>query len=210
MRQKEVKTINTKIIAVYGGSGSGKTTFAMKIVKKLGSAQSALISSDWYYKDLSCLSSEKRKLINFDKPQAMDIPLLVKHLKRLRTGGSVECPIYNFKTHTRKKIGQVVASKEFVVVEGMLFLTEKRIRDLFDFKIFIDADDDVRFIRRLKRDIKERGRTQDSVVRQHLSSVKPMHDKFIVPTRKYADQVVHLNIFDFSAVNTVCKSIRKL
>ncbi|SES63760.1 uridine kinase [Anaerobranca gottschalkii] len=178
------------IIGIAGGTGSGKTTVAQKIFDCIDKEHVAVIEHDAYYKDQSHISFEERLKTNYDHPFAFDTELLIQHLKDLRNGKAIEKPVYSFVTHTREKETVRVEPRKIIILEGILILEDKRIRDLLDIKVYVDTDADVRIIRRLLRDIKERGRTIDSVVEQYLSTVRPMHLQFVEPSKKYADIIV--------------------
>ncbi len=177
------------IIGIAGGTGSGKTTLAHKIQEAL-SEHSILISQDFYYKDLSHLSDEGRANVNFDHPDSLDFSLLREHIHELKAGRSVQCPEYDFVTHTRKKSTRPFDSARVIIVEGILLFAMPELRNQFDWKIFIDTDDDVRLLRRIERDMNERGRDFDSIKRQYLKTVKPMHDAFVEPSKQHADIIV--------------------
>lgn len=178
------------IIAISGGSASGKTTVVKEIVEKLKTNDISVICHDDYYKDQSHLSMEERIQTNYDHPSSLDNDLFVKHLHLLMEGKSIEKPIYDFVTHNRKKETVTVSPTKVIFIEGILVLEEKRIRDCADVKIFVKSDEDIRFIRRLKRDIEERGRSMDTVVNQYLATVKPMFNKFVNPSSRYADIII--------------------
>ena len=178
------------IIAIAGGSASGKSTVVREIVERLKSLDVSIICHDDYYKDQSHLSMEERVKTNYDHPSSLDNDLLVEHLKSLLKGDSIDKPEYDFKTHNRMKETTRVNPTKVIFVEGILVLEDKRIRDLSDVKIFVKSDEDIRFIRRLKRDIEERGRDLDSVINQYLSTVKPMFNKFVNPSSRYADIII--------------------
>ena len=178
------------IIGVAGGTGSGKTTVAFAILEKVGWNRIALIQHDSYYYDASNLPLEERARLNFDHPDALETPLLVEHLKALRSGQPVQIPTYNFRTHTRLAETRTVDPEPVILVEGILIFAERTLRELFDVKIFVDADSDIRFIRRLERDLKERGRALDSVVEQYVTTVRPMHLEFVEPSKRYADVII--------------------
>lgn len=179
------------IIGIAGGTGSGKTTVAKKISQHFKS-KVIVIQHDSYYKDCSHLSAKERKKVNFDHPWALETNLLVKHLKQLSGGETIKKPMYCFKTHKRRTI-QIIKPRPIIVVEGILIFTHPELRRLMDIKIFVDTDADIRFIRRLKRDIKERGRNPDSVIGQYLNTVRPMHSKFVEPAKRYADMIISGN-----------------
>ncbi|MBE6051665.1 MAG: uridine kinase [Clostridium sp.] len=178
------------LIGITGGSGSGKSTIANELYEDFGGENIAMVQQDAYYKDQSHLTMEERTKTNYDHPRAFDNTLLVEHLKALKEGKSIEKPIYDFTIHNRAKETELVEPKEIIIVEGILILEDERIRDLLDIKIFVDTDADVRIIRRLLRDVEERGRTVESVVDQYLTVVRPMHTQFTEPTKKYADIII--------------------
>jgi uridine kinase len=177
------------IIGVAGGSGSGKTTVARAIIDPLD-VDAVLIDADAYYGDLAHLSLEERKQVNFDHPDALDIPLLADHLTRLANGQSIEKPTYDFAAHTRAARTVVVEPRDVVLVDGILILSDSRLRPLFDIKVFVDVAGDVRFIRRMQRDILERGRGLEDVIDQYLGTVRPMHLEFVEPSKRYADVIL--------------------
>jgi uridine kinase len=178
------------IIGIAGGTGSGKTTVARAILDRVGADHIAVIPHDAYYKDLTSLSPILRSQVNFDHPDSLDTSLLIEHLQQLRDGLSIDLPVYDFKTHTRTQKTIHIDPKPVVMVEGILILMEPVLRELLDIKIFVDTDADIRFIRRLQRDIAERGRTSDSVIRQYLDTVRPMHLEFVEPSKRYADVII--------------------
>lgn len=178
------------LIAVAGGSSSGKTTVVEKITANLSGYPVVVIKHDDYYKDQSELTMEERRSVNYDHPFAIDNDLFFEHLNQLLAGKGIQKPTYDFVNLTRAKPTEWVEPGKIVIIEGILVLEDKRIRDLATIKIFVEADDDLRFIRRLKRDIEERGRTLESVVKQYLETVKPMHYAFVKPTKRYADIII--------------------
>ncbi len=178
------------IIAVAGGSSSGKTTVVNKILKQLKKYKIVVIKHDDYYKDQSHLSKEERKKVNYDHPFSLDNDLFFEHVNDLIAGKKIEKPTYDFVNDTRAKETEVVESAKIIILEGILILEDEKIRKLADIKLFVEADDDLRFIRRLKRDMIERGRTSDSVINQYLTTVKPMHYAFVKPTKRYADIII--------------------
>ena len=179
------------ILGVAGGSGSGKTTVARKLVEYFNEpGQIVLIPQDAYYKNQDHLSVEERQQINYDHPLAFDNDLLVEHLERLRQGQGVEQPIYSFLTHTRLSEAHPVRPAPIIILEGILVLEDARLRELCDIKVYVDTDSDERFIRRLGRDMIERGRSVDSVIDQYLHSVRPMHLQFVESTKRYADVII--------------------
>jgi uridine kinase len=180
------------VIGIAGGSASGKTSVANKLVENQISKVSsiALIRLDDYYKDLSNLSIEERSKTNFDHPDSIDFDLLSDHLQKLKDGKSINKPVYDFSIHNRQVKLELIKPVNVVILEGILALSEAVIRDLCDIKIFVDTDDDIRFIRRLKRDTRERGRTIESVISQYLDTVRPMHMQFVEPSKRYADIII--------------------
>lgn len=177
-------------IGITGGTGSGKSTIAKEIYRQFGEDCIAMIEQDSYYKDQSHLSMEDRVKTNYDHPNAFDNNLLVSHLESLLNGHSIQKPSYDFSIHNRIEDTTKVEPKEIVIVEGILILEDPRIRELLDIKIYVDTDADVRIIRRMVRDINERGRTMESVINQYLNVVKPMHNQFTEPTKKFADIII--------------------
>lgn len=178
------------VLGIAGGSGSGKTTLARLLLERVGEDRIALLPHDAYYKDLVDLPYNQRMEVNFDHPNSLDTELLVQHVQQLKRGEDVVQPIYDFKTHSRTGEHRRIQAKPVVMVEGILIFAEPTLRELFDVKVFVDTDADLRFIRRLERDINERGRTVDSVIRQYLTTVRPMHLEFVEPSKRYADVIV--------------------
>lgn len=178
------------IIGVTGGSGSGKTSVSRAILDHFPNHSIMMLEHDSYYKDQSSLSFDERLETNYDHPLAFDTDLLIAHLEQLLAYQAIDIPVYDYVAHTRSD--QVVHQepKEVIILEGIMILEDERLRDLMDIKIYVDTDDDIRIIRRIKRDIEERGRTLDSVIHQYLSVVKPMYHQFIEPTKRYADVIV--------------------
>ena len=191
------------IIGVGGGTGSGKTTVVEQIVSDFPEGQVAVISQDSYYKDLSHLSMEDRTKVNFDHPNAIDFPLLCDHLRELKEGRSILEPVYSFVAHNRTTETVLTSPTKVLVVEGILILTDPMIRDLFDIKVFVHADSDERLIRRLKRDIAERGRDLEEVLSRYQTTLKPMHQQFIEPTKEFADIIIPNNRYNTVAVDIV-------
>lgn len=178
------------VIGVTGGSGSGKTSVSRAILKALPNHSILLFEQDSYYKDQSHLSFEERLNTNYDHPFAFDTDLLIEHLKDLMEYKAIEKPVYDYEAHTRSKEVIYQEPKEVIILEGILILEDEHLRDLMDIKVYVDTEDDIRIIRRIKRDMHDRGRSLDSVIGQYLSVVKPMHQQFIEPTKKYADIIV--------------------
>lgn len=178
------------VIGVSGGTGSGKSTVAKAIFESLPSDNILIIEQDAYYRDQSDLTLEERVKTNYDHPLAFDTSLLIEHIKQLCAYEAIEKPIYNFAKHNREQATITVEPREIIIIEGIMILEDKNLRDLMDIKIFVDTDADVRIIRRITRDINERGRTLDSVIEQYLTTVKPAHDQFIEPYKKFADIII--------------------
>jgi uridine kinase len=178
------------IIGVAGGTGSGKTTIANAIMESINHPQMVMIQHDAYYKDTGHMPLAERARINFDHPDALETDLMVRHLRELVAGRSIEMPVYDFSTHTRLRKGIIKKPAKVIILEGILIFCEQALRELMDVKIFVDTDSDLRFIRRLKRDIQERQRSLESVIGQYLGTVRPMHIAFVEPSRKYADIII--------------------
>jgi len=198
------------VIGIAGGSGSGKTTVAQEILSRVGPDRIAFLQHDSYYKDLTGLPPAQRAEVNFDHPNSLETDLLIQHVVSLRDGQSVEVPIYNFATHSRTRDTFTVAPHPVILVEGILIFVEPRLRDLFDVKIFVDTDADIRFIRRLQRDLSERGRTTESVIHQYQSTVRPMHLEFVEPSKRYADVIIPEGGFNTAALDMVAARIQTL
>jgi len=198
------------VIGIAGGTGSGKTTVAEAIVRRIGPERIALIQQDSYYKDQSHLPMEERVRINYDHPDSIDTALLIRHLQELIAGRPVEVPIYDFTTYTRTPHTRRVEPRPVILVEGILVFVEKALRDLFDIKIYVDADPDIRFIRRLRRDLAERGRTLESVIQQYLSTVRPMHLEFVEPSKRYADIIIPEGGFNTVVLDMIIARIRAM
>jgi len=178
------------IIGICGGTGSGKTTVANKILQTVSANEVAFIQQDSYYRDLDQMPLDYRQKVNFDHPDALDNDLLVEHVRALKAGRAVELPIYDFKNHLRRKETLGMEPKLITIIEGILVFNEKRLLEEMDIKVFVDTPDDIRFIRRLRRDIAERGRTVDSVIEQYLATVRPMHMQFVEPSKRCADVII--------------------
>jgi len=178
------------VIGIAGGSGSGKTTLAMLILERVGEDNIAYLPHDAYYKDLSSLPPNQRVMVNFDHPDSLDTALLSEHITKLKTHHAIDLPTYDFKNHTRTTQTALVEPRRVIMVEGILIFGDKELRELLDVKVFVDTDSDIRFIRRLQRDIEERGRTTENVIRQYLTTVRPMHLDFVEPSKRYADVIV--------------------
>jgi uridine kinase len=178
------------IIGIAGGSGSGKTTVAQAILERVGADKIAFLQHDSYYRDLGGLPPAQRAELNFDHPNSLETALLIEHILALRSGQPVEVPIYDFSIHSRTSTTFTVSPRRVIMVEGILIFVDATLRDLFNLKIFVDTDADIRFIRRLQRDITERGRSTESVIRQYQATVRPMHLDFVEPSKRYADVII--------------------
>jgi uridine kinase len=198
------------VIGIAGGSGSGKTTVAQEILNRVGASRIAFLQHDAYYKDLSGLPPTQRAAVNFDHPDSLETELLISHIESLKKGKQVEVPIYDFATHSRTEKSFIVSPRGVILVEGILIFAESELRKIFDLKIFVDTDDDIRFIRRLGRDIAERGRTTETVIQQYLSTVRPMHLEFVEPSKRYADVIIPEGGFNTAALDMVVARIESL
>ena len=197
------------IIGICGGTGSGKTTVANRILEAVSADECVFIQQDLYYRDLKDMPLDYRNAANFDHPDALDNDLLVNHLKKLNAGEPVELPVYDFRTHTRLPDTTRIESKPIVIVEGILIFAEPRLREQMDIKVFVDTPDDIRFIRRLRRDIAERGRTLDSVIEQYYASVRPMHIQFCEPSKRYADVIIPEGGYNLVSIDLISGKIRE-
>ena len=197
------------VIGIAGGTGSGKTTVVNQIIQELPEGEVCVISQDSYYKDTSHLLFDERTKINFDHPKAIDFDLLVAHLKELKKGNAIDQPIYSFVEHNRTKETITMYPKKVIIVEGILILTHTDIRKLFDVKLYVHADSDERLIRRLRRDMSERGRDLDEVINRYQNTLKPMHQQFIEPTKEFADIILPNNRYNTVAVNLLRKIINQ-
>lgn len=198
------------VIGVAGGTGSGKTTVAREILRRAGTEQISLIQHDAYYKDLGDLPPAQRAMQNFDHPDALDNRLLIAHLKELKAGRPIEMPVYDFTTHTRTAEVQRVEPRRVILVEGILIFADAALRRTMDVKIYVDTDADIRFIRRLERDLAERGRTMESVIQQYLATVRPMHQEFVEPSKRYADVIIPEGGFNEVAIDMIASRIKAL
>lgn len=191
------------IIGIAGGTGSGKTTVVHQIMNELPETEVGIISQDSYYKETSNLNYDERSKINFDHPRAIDFELLVQHLKDLKAGKAIDQPVYSFVTHNRTEDTIHTHPRKVMIVEGILILTNPELRDMFDVKIFVHADSDERLIRRLKRDIAERGRDMEEVLNRYQNTLKPMHEQFIEPTKAFADIIIPNDKYNTVAIDVV-------
>jgi uridine kinase len=198
------------VIGIAGGSGSGKTTVAQAILQRVGTERIAFLQHDSYYKDLRGLPPAQRNEFNFDHPNSLETDLLIKHIAALRNAKPVEVPIYDFATDSRTSRTFTIQPRNVILVEGILIFTEAALRKMFDIKIFVDTDADLRFIRRLERDIHERGRTTDSVIKQYMHTVRPMHLEFVEPSKRYADIIIPEGGHNTAALDMVVARVEAL
>lgn len=196
------------IIGIAGGTGSGKTTVAKKIYQSFGK-DAVILSHDFYYKPHDDMPFEERRKLNYDHPNSLDTDMLVEHLAQLKKGQSIMHPTYDFSRHCRCDVWEKTESARLIIVEGILIFTDKRICDLCDVKLFVDTDADVRFIRRLRRDVRERGRTMESVINQYTSTVKPMHEQFVEPSKSKADLIIPEGGHNVIAISMIVDAINK-
>lgn len=196
------------IVGIAGGTGSGKTTFAQALKAAMGE-DCVIISQDSYYVANTHLSFAERLKINYDHPDAIEDELLIEHLRKLQNGETIEVPVYDFEAYARTEETIKLEPRRIVIVEGILVLVNPQLREQFDLKVFVDTDPDVRLLRRLVRDVQERGRSLDSVHQQYLSTVKPMHEAFVEPSKKYADLIVPEGGFNQAALETVAAVLRQ-
>jgi len=195
------------IIGVTGGTASGKTTVSSAILERVKSDRIAYIQHDSYYRDLSHLPLEERRKLNFDHPDALETELLVDHLRQLLAGQSIRVPIYDFATYRRSEETRRVEPRRVILVEGILILVDKKLREMMDVKLYVDTDADLRFIRRLQRDTHDRGRPVDSVIDQYLTTVRPMHLEFVEPSKRYADIIIPAGGFNEAAIEMIVARI---
>jgi len=198
------------VIGVAGGSGSGKTTVVRRIVENLGPDQVTVLEHDRYYRDRNDLRLEERAALNYDHPDALETDLLVRHIRDLKAGRSIEVPQYDLTLYARLEATETMTSRKAIIVEGILIFTDASLRELMDVKVFVDADADTRFIRRLRRDVAERGRTMDAVMEQYLGTVKPMHFEFVEPAKRYADLIIPVGGHNTVAVDMMLSLVRGL
>ena len=198
------------IIGVAGGTASGKTTVAQKILETTGPEHLAYVQHDAYYRDLSHLPLEKRRAFNFDHPDMLENELMIAHLKQLLQGRSVQIPVYDFAQYIRTGQLKLIEPRRVILVEGILIFVDKQLRDMMDIKIYVDADPDLRFIRRLKRDISERERSINQVIDQYLDTVRPMHLEFVEPSKRYADVIIPRGGRNVKAIQMVVAQIQRM
>lgn len=197
------------IIGIAGGSGSGKSTVARNVARQIGAETVAFIDMDAYYLNFAHLPLEERQRMNWDHPDAFDWPLLLDHLGRLAAGEAIEKPVYDFVSHTRSSERVRIPAAQVVVADGILLFTDERVRELCDVKVFVDAEPDIRLIRRIRRDINKRGRPLDTVLEQYLSTVQPMHFQFVEPTKRYADVIVPRGGHNSVAIEMIVAKIQR-
>jgi uridine kinase len=197
------------IIGISGGTGSGKTTVANRILETVEAGEVVFIQQDSYYRNLEDLPRDYRELANFDHPDALDNNLLVEHVRRLKAGEPIELPSYDFKTHQRLQETRYVEPKPIVIVEGILIFADPRLLEQLDIKVFVDTPDDIRFIRRLRRDLAERARTVESVIGQYLATVRPMHMQFVEPSKRYADVIIPEGGHNLVSIDLISGNIRE-
>lgn len=198
------------VIGLAGGTGSGKTSVTRSIVRSLDSSTVLVIQHDSYYKDISAYGDTTPDQINFDHPAALETGLLVEHLRLLRAGSSIEQPVYDFKTHRRLLQTKTLEPRAVILVEGILIFVDRPLRDLMDIKIFVDTDADERLLRRIRRDIRDRGRSLESVIHQYINTVKPMHLEFVEPSKQWADVIIPRGSDNKVAIDMVVTKIRSL
>ncbi len=198
------------LIGIAGGTGSGKTTVTRKLIEHLHFKDFIILQHDSYYKDLSSFRSKRITEINFDHPNSLDTALLVRHLRRLKNSQPIEKPVYDFTTYRRLKDKELVEPKKVVILEGILIFVDKALRELMDIKIFVDTDADERLLRRLRRDIMERGRSLDSVMAQYIDTVKPMHLEFVEPSKRWADVIIPKGGENEVAIGMLASRVRSL
>ena len=198
------------VVGVCGGTGSGKTTITERVISVLSPESVLVLQQDHYYKDFPLLSLEQRAKLNFDHPDSFDTPLLMEHVRQLREGSAIDRPVYDFARYQRDTRTVRMNPSLAIILEGILIFENKALRDLMDIKIFVDTDADLRFIRRLKRDIRERGRTVESVVEQYLATVRPMHMEFVEPSKRHADVIIPEGGHNEVGIDLVVQKIRSL
>ena len=196
------------IIGICGGTGSGKTTVARRILENVSDEHLTYLQQDSYYRNLGDLPLELRHQINFDHPDALDNDLFINHVRALRAGEPIEMPVYNFSTHSRKTETVRVIPKPIMIIEGILIFVDAALRELMDIKIFVDTADDLRFIRRLNRDVSDRGRSVESVIKQYLETVRPMHAQFVEPSKRFADVIIPEGGYNEVGIDLISGKIR--
>lgn len=197
------------IIGICGGTGSGKTTVANRILESVGASEVGFLQQDAYYRELDQMPLDYREKINFDHPDAIDNDLLVEHLQALKRGEAVELPVYDFKNYTRRNETHHLEPPAIIIIEGILIFADERLRKEMDLKVFVDTPDDIRFIRRLRRDIAERGRTIESVIEQYLATVRPMHMQFVEPSKRHADVIIPEGGHNLVSIDLISGRVRE-
>ena len=198
------------VFGVAGGTGSGKTTVANAILEEVGAGTIACLPHDAYYRELAHLTEADRQKINFDHPNSLETELMVQHVKELLAGRAIEMPIYDFTTHTRTGRTIRIEPAPILLIEGILIFAEPELRELMDIRLYVDTDADLRFIRRLTRDVEERGRSVESVIHQYLTTVRPMHLEFVEPSKRYADVIVPEGGFNRVAITMIGARLKEL
>lgn len=202
--------MQTTVIGVAGGTGSGKSTLVRKLQEAFATEDVITLSHDYYYKQNNDITLEERKKLNYDHPQAFDTNMMIEHVRTLKEGVPVERPVYSFVEHNRQKESVKVIPAKVLIVEGILIFENKELRDLMDIKVFVDTDADIRLARRILRDVSERGRSMESVVSQYITTVKPMHEEFVEPSKKYADVIIPEGGFNSVAVAMLIENIKSV
>jgi uridine kinase len=198
------------VIGVAGGSGSGKTTVVREIIRNIGRSHVTVIHHDSYYRDVKEMPFEERIKINYDHPDSLETSLLIRHLHELNAGRSVNVPVYDFTAHLRATEVEAMEPRKVIIVDGLLILWDRELRSMMDIKVFVDTDSDLRFIRRLSRDIQERGRTAESVIEQYITTVRPMHLEFVEPSKRYADVIIPQGGHNLVGVDMLLTKIRSV
>ncbi|MDE5640068.1 MAG: uridine kinase [Odoribacter sp.] len=202
--------MQTTVIGVAGGTGSGKSTLVKKLQEAFAEQDVITLSHDYYYKEHNAISLEERRKLNYDHPQAFDTDMMIEHVKALKEGVPVERPVYSFVDHNRLKESVKVIPAKVLIVEGILIFENKKLRELMDIKVFVDTDADIRLARRILRDVSERGRSMESVIGQYVSTVKPMHEEFVEPSKKYADVIIPEGGVNSVAVAMLIENIKSV
>jgi uridine kinase len=205
-----INNYSSLVFGIAGGTGSGKTTIADYILKTVGPEKIAFLPHDAYYRDQSGRTPEERAQVNFDHPSSLETELLIEHITKLQNQETIQLPSYNFKTHTRTQDTTTIKPQPIILIEGILIFVEPELRELFDLKIYVDTDADIRFIRRLKRDIDERGRTTESVINQYLETVRPMHLEFVEPSKRYASVIIPEGGYNHVALELIVARIESM
>jgi len=207
LHHNTAEDMNPLVIGIAGGTGSGKTTVTQAILDRLDKSRVVVIQHDSYYRDLSAYGGRTPETINFDHPDSLETPLMIRHIRELKAGNSIDEPIYNFTTHRRLDSTRRVEPREIIIIDGILIFVDKELRELMDVKIFVDTDADERLIRRIRRDILERGRSMESVMQQYMGTVKPMHLEFVEPSKHWADVIIPRGAMNTVAIDMVVSKI---